>query len=277
MAADLPSHAFVEAPGATPERWIVFLHGILGRGNNWRGFARQLVKDEPRWGAVLVDLRAHGDSRDLPPPDSLDAAAADVARLTEALPGPLGAVLGHSFGGKVGLAMLGAVRVPRLVVVDSLPGARPDRRGSEGTMAVLATLRELPDRFPSREAFIERVASRGHGEEIAKWLAMSLDRVDGEYRFGLDVARIDALLFGYFTRDLWPAIDPPPAGTIVDLVIGGRSSVYSGEDRARAMELASRHPEALHVHVLEKAAHWVHVDDPEGLLAIVRAALGDAR
>jgi pimeloyl-ACP methyl ester carboxylesterase len=272
MAADVPSSTLVKAPGASPERWIVFLHGILGRGNNWRGIARQLVKDDPHWGAVLVDLRAHGDSRELAPPDTLDAAADDVVRLARTLPGELGAVLGHSFGGKVALAMLGRIDLPRLLVVDSLPGARPDRRGSEGTIAVIETLRALPAELPSRDAFIAHVAAH-HGEEIAKWLAMSLDRTEHGVRFGLDVARITALLDGYFTRDLWPAIDPPPAGTIVDLVIGGRSSVYSEDDREHARQIASRHPEAVRVHVLEKAAHWVHVDDPEGLIAIVRDAL----
>src|SRR5690606_11379756 len=102
---DLPAHSIVKAaPDAQPERYIVFLHGILGQGNNWRGIARQLVKARPAWGALLVDLRAHGDSRQLPPPDSLAAAADDVARLARTL--PVSAVLGHSFGGKVAVALL---------------------------------------------------------------------------------------------------------------------------------------------------------------------------
>lgn len=276
MTAELPSATLLTAPGTSPdqvERWIVFLHGILGRGNNWRGIARQLVTASPRWGAALVDLRAHGDSRHLPPPDHLDAAAADVARLVDSLPGPLGALLGHSFGGKVAVASLDRVAIPHLFVVDSLPGPRPDRRGSEGTMKVLDVLDALPDRFESRDAFVAHVKAQGLRIALADWLATSLDRLDDGVRFGLDVARVRALLDDYFTRDLWPAIDPPPPGTVVHLVIGGRSTVYFDEDRARAHDIAARHPEAMHVHVLEKADHWVHVDDPAGLLTILRAAL----
>lgn len=273
MADDLPSHSFVKAsPDAEPERYIVFLHGILGQGNNWRGIARQLVKERPTWGAVLVDLRAHGDSRHLAPPDSLDAAADDVARLWRTL--PIGAVLGHSFGGKVAVALLERVEVPALFVVDSQPGARPDRRGSEGTMAVVRMLADLPGRFESRDAFIAHVNAAGYGNTLARWLAMSLDRLEGGgFRFGLDVPRIEALLDDYFARDLFPLLDPPPTGTDVHLVIGGRSSVWSLEEREKARALAARHPEAVHVHVLERADHWVHVDDPEGLLAIVEEAL----
>lgn len=274
MADDLPGHSFVKAaPDASPSGFVIFLHGILGQGNNWRGIARRIVEERPDLGAVLVDLRAHGASRHLAPPDGLDAAAGDVARLAGALPGRVHAVLGHSFGGKVAVALLERVHVPRLFVVDSFPGARPDRRGSEGTVAVVRMLAGLPDRFDSRAAFVDYVKAAGHGETLANWLAMNLDRTEEGYRFGLDIARIDALLDDYFERDLLPLFDPPPRGTQVHLVIAGRSTVWSAADRERARELAARHPEAVHVHVLERADHWVHVDDPEGLLAILRAAL----
>jgi pimeloyl-ACP methyl ester carboxylesterase len=275
--AALPSAALLTASGVAPtqvERWLVFLHGILGRGNNWRGIARKLVAAHPAWGAALVDLRAHGDSRHLPPPDDLGTAADDVARLVASLPGPLGGILGHSFGGKVALATLGRVRVPLLFVIDSLPGARPDHRGSEGTVKIARMLAELPERFASRDAFIAYVRERGVDPAVADWLATNLERrEDGTARFALELPRIRALLDDYFATDLWPAIDPPPAETRAHLVIGGRSPVFLAEDRARAASLAQRHPDRVRVHVLERADHWVHVDDPAGLLGLLDAAL----
>ncbi len=48
---------------AEPDRWLGFLHGILGSGANWRTFAKQIVTAKPEWGALLVDLRLHGESR----------------------------------------------------------------------------------------------------------------------------------------------------------------------------------------------------------------------
>lgn len=276
MTADPPSMALVTAPGITPpqaSRWIVFLHGILGRGNNWRGIARRVVSAAPSWGAALLDLRAHGESRHLAPPDHLEAAARDVASAVATLPGPLGALLGHSFGGKVALSALAELEIPELFVVDSLPGARPDRRGSEGTLRVLEVLEALPDRFESREAFVTELGERGLSRAVADWLATQLDRVGDEVRFGLDVTRVRTLLDDYFARDLWPAIDPPPAGIRAHLVIGGRSTVFQPEDRARADALAARHPEAVRVHTLERADHWVHVDDPTGLIEVIVGAL----
>lgn len=274
MADDRLHYTLVQAsPDARPERLLLFLHGILGQGTNWRGIARRIVKEHPTWGAVLIDLRAHGDSRHLPPPDGLAAAADDIVRLLPALPAPLGGVLGHSFGGKVATALLDRIAVPELFVVDSLPGARPDRRGADGTVAVVEMLAALPPRFDSRDAFKAHVKAQGNGDTLANWLAMSLEQIEGGYRFGLDMARIGALLDDYYTQDLWPLLDPPPEGTHVHLVIAGRSSVWSPEDRERAREVAARHPDAVHVHVLERADHWVHVDDPDGLLAIIEEAL----
>src|SRR5688500_298116 len=215
------AHAVLSQPGREPERFVLFLHGILGRGNNWRAFARQLVARRPEIGAVLVDLRAHGDSRDLPPPDDLDAAAGDVIDIAEDL--PLAGLLGHSFGGKVALAALDRLRPPQLFVVDSLPGARPDRRGSEGTVAVVELLSEMPPRWATREDFVLAIVKTGFREELAQWLAQNLDREGDGFRFGLEMDRVRALLDDYFERDLWPAIDPPPPGVGVHLVIGGRS------------------------------------------------------
>ena len=78
----------VTAPDATrdpsglrPEprdRTIVFLHGILGSGANWRTFAKQIVTAKPRWQAVLVDLRLHGDSTDLSPSYTVESAVNDI-------------------------------------------------------------------------------------------------------------------------------------------------------------------------------------------------------
>lgn len=261
----LPSFTKLTSTGPEPERWILFLHGILGRGNNWRGIARRLLKARPRYGAVLVDLRAHGDSQHLPPPDTLERTAGDVERLLETFGQP--AIVGHSFGGKVAMSLIG--RGSPIFVIDSLPGARVDR-GSDGTVAVVEMLSSLPDRFPTREAFQDHVRARGFSDALAQWLATNLEREEESLRFALDMARIRALLEDYFARDLWSRLDPPASET--HLVIGGKSSVYAPEDRERALELSRQHP-LLHVHVLPKADHWVHVDDPEGLLAILEAAL----
>ncbi|MFK7991276.1 MAG: alpha/beta fold hydrolase [Sandaracinaceae bacterium] len=268
-------HVVVSARDAEPRQLMLVLHGILGQGLNWRGVARRLAKARPEWGFVLVDLRAHGDSRDVPPPDSLEAAAGDLVALIETLELPVRGVLGHSFGGKVAVELVRQRPdgLRSLVVVDSLPGDRPDRRGSEGTERVITMLEGLPARFDDREGFVSHVTGLGFGTPLARWLAQSLDKIEDGVRFGLDVARIRTLLDGYFERDLWPVLDPPPEGVIADLVIGGRSTVWSAAERERGIALQRAYPDQVRVTVLAEADHWVHVDDPEGLHRVVEEAM----
>lgn len=259
-----------------PERWALVLHGILGTKSNWRGVMRRVVAERPRWGALLVDLRNHGEStRGFSPPDTVDAAAADLERLVAHAGLRVDAVIGHSYGGKVALAFAARRRgdLGHLVVVDAAPGARPDARGSEGTVAVVELLGRLPRRHPSREAFVEAVVAGGHARELATWLAMNLEREGDGFALAIDPARIRAMLDDYFAVDLWPVLDALPGRMSVDVLVGGRSAVLSAEDRARLARGAAAHPGRLRVHVVEEAGHWVHVDAPDATVAVLARAL----
>lgn len=268
-------HTLLTAPGASPQKWILFLHGILGGGDNWRGFAKRLVEARPDWGAVLVDLRMHGRSQDLAPPHTLEAAAADLVDLEARLPGPVRGVLGHSFGGKVALAYFErrAEALGPVIVVDSNPGARPDARGSESTTRVLRLLRENAGPFASRQAFIDRLVENGVEPGIGQWLAKNVEHRDGGYFFRLDLSAIDSLLDGYFATCLWHLVEAPPANSQLWLVLGGRSDNLDATDKDRAFAADRQHLRT-HVRVIDKAGHWVHVDAPEELFAIVLEAVG---
>lgn len=265
------THAVITADGATPTRAMMFLHGIFGSGANWRSFARRFVGARPDWCAVLVDLRMHGASQAFAPPHTVAAAAQDLEPLASSLAVPVRGVVGHSFGGKVALAYVAkhAATLDEAWILDSAPGARPDARGSETTVAVLQTLGALGTRFVSREAFIDALVAAGIERSIAQWLAMNLRNANGTYELRLDLAAIRALLDDYFEVDLWSAIEQAPASLAMHVVVGGRSRVFSDADRARIEALAAQKPAHVFLHVLENAGHWVHVDDPEGLLAVM--------
>ena len=268
------AHALVTADGGgtEPTRWITFLHGILGTGNNLRTIAKAVVAARPTWGAALVDLRLHGQSLEAAPPDDLASAARDLVELERALPGPIAAVFGHSFGGKVALAYLRERAVDHAFIVDSTPSARPDGRGSEGTLRIVNLLQSLPERFETRDEFVRLVMADGHSKEIATWLALNVrPRREGGYAFALDVPRIANMLGGYFTTDLWDAVERGP--TQIELVVGGKSTVLDPADRERAKSVAAASEGRVHVHVVENAGHWVHVDAPAELVRIVTEAL----
>ena len=254
----------IEQPGA--QRRAVFLHGILGSGPNLRTIARRFVEARPGWDAWLVDLRGHGASPKGSPGPSLAAAAKDVVDLAAHSAVPSGALIGHSFGGKVALAAVGSMRGPEhVVMIDSPPGAREPQTGGDSALSVIEMLESLPGPFATKGAFVDAVLAKGRGKTLAQWLAMSTEAVPGGTRFALDLQEIRGLIMDYFAQDLWPVVESTKAG--VHFVIGDRSSSWSAEERARAAAVAAGDPRVT-VDVLP-TDHWVHAEDPDGLLRIL--------
>lgn len=267
-----PLHtSWVRSSAGEPSSILLMLHGILGSGQNLRSVATRLVQADPSIAALLVDLRLHGRSQGFSPPHTVTTCAEDLLRLSEGLPHPVSQVLGHSFGGKVALRFH-ALRpdLSRVMLLDSSPGSRTAPRGSEQTFAILSLLDQLPRTFAQRDDFLRAVRSHGQSSMIAEWLAMNLERTsDGSVRLRLDVQGIREMLSDYFALDAWSVLETSSARW--DVVIGGRSEVLSFEDKQHLAALAQHAPERFHVHQLERAGHWLHVDDFEGLCAALGA------
>ena len=275
------AHAIVRAttpttPDAAPSRWMLFLHGILGSGANWRTFAKQIVSARPDWGAVLVDLRLHGESQDgFGSPHTIAAAAHDIVELISTLEagtevGRVRGVLGHSFGGKVALELARQrhADLDQLFVIDSTPSARPDGKGSESTRHIIDLLTHLPDEFPDRGAFTAWIEAQGVSRPTAMWLAMNVRPVVNTTRFvfRVDIAGIRELLADYFRVDLWGVLEEPraPGSMQSHLIVGGKSGIVDAADR----EHAQRCPNTT-LDVIAEADHWVHVDAPDALRTLV--------
>ena len=248
---------FDTVAGPEASRALVVLHGILGRGKNWRSLARRLVAAAPAWAAVLVDLRLHGDSRDVLGPHDLAAAARDLDAVAAALPFPVAGVAGHSFGGKVALAWARTRALSPVILLDSSPGARPDREGEGAVGAVFRALGSAPGPFPDRRGFTHAMMARGIDEPVARWLALNLVREEAGYRFGVDLEGARALLHDYYRADYWDVVAAEPA---VFSLVATRSDVHTPADVERLREQLGER-----LRVVE-AGHWLHVDAPGATL-----------
>ena len=272
------SHVVLSGPDHVPQKWIALLHGILGTKQNLRPIGKAITQRDYAWGALLIDLRMHGESQDFDPPHTIAACAEDLARHFKRIEiARLDALLGHSFGGKVALAYADLVHgdIDHLFLLDSNPGPRPTARGSETTIAVLNLLAALPADFERREDFLNAVIAAGQTRAIAQWLGMNLVRSENDrFRLGLDLGAIQALLDDYFARDFWHVVESPQGSMKIHVVIGAASDVYDAADRERMLRAATAHPNRVFVHLIEAAGHWVHVDAPDAILSIVTTALG---
>jgi esterase len=255
------------ASGA-PERWLLVLHGIYGTGRNWGSVARRLVEARPEWGVLLVDLRLHGGSTEgFSGPHTLEATAADVDSLVEALDFHAAAVLGHSFGGKVALvyARHHAKELKQVWVMDSSLRVR-EPEGS--TWRMIEIVRSLPREFASRDELADAIAAHGYARPLGLWLAMNLERGDdGRFRWRLDWEGVEEMLRDYFRTDVWDVVEHPPEGVEVHIVKASESHALDEEDVAR-VEAA---PGAF-LHIVE-GGHWINTDNPDAVLELLKEGL----
>lgn len=260
----------VSPEGTAPARTLMVLHGIYGRGRNWASVARQLADLRPDWASLLVDLRLHGASPDLPPPHSVASAAADLVVLEDETRQEAAAVLGHSFGGKVALvhAAGGHDHLSQVWVIDSTPEARAPQGSA---WRLLETVRALPPAFPSREAAAAGIVAAGYAPPVAAWLVSSLRFDRGRYVWRLDFDAMEELLRDFFRTDLWDVVEAPPAGTTLHFVKASGSTVLSEDGCARIEEARRRHGQVF-LHRVD-GGHWLHVDNPGAILRLLAAHL----
>ena len=249
-------HERIARSDATPRHWLLMTHGIYGTGSNWRGIARKITERRPDWGVVLVDLRQHGKSEPGEPPHDLAACAQDVRAVMDAM--PVDAIAGHSFGGKVVLAVR-ALAPPTLLqtwMLDASPSARAEP--TSASWSVLELMERLPKTWARRDDFVDAVVAAGYARPLAQWLAMNVvPDENGALVLRLDLAAMHEMLADYFARDLWSvALDPGLPGT-VEIVIAERALTLDVVDRARL----ERVPPHVKVHRIN-ADHWLHIEAP---------------
>jgi esterase len=270
QAAEILGHSRITAPDAEPGLWLLVMHGIFGKGRNWTSIARRLVEARPEWGAVLVDLRMHGDSRSFRPPHTLESSAEDVRRLVEHLGIDAAAVLGHSFGGKVALRYVkeAVAGLRQAWVIDSTPAVRLP---SGAAWRMIEIVRALPDEFASRQEAVAGLEAHGYPRGLAQWMAMNVEPTDGgRYRWAIDIDAMESMLRDFFRTEMWDVVEDPPAGVEIHFVKATRSDTMDADAVARVESAASGGRVQLH-HV--EGGHWINTDNPDGVLHVLESHL----
>ncbi len=234
----------------------MLLHGLFGRARNLGHFQRRLSADRR---VLAVDLRNHGDS----PHGRMDYAgmAADLAETLaahDALPATL---VGHSMGGKAAmtLALARPDAVASLLVADIPPA--PTRHGTSDLGE-----RMLRIAFPPHldRAGAEALLRDPIPEDDVRHLMMQNLRLGENPGW---VIGLDEIVASMTDIEGWP---PIPEGRAYDgptlFVAGGASPYIRPEDHAAMRRLFPRH----RLEVIEKAGHWLHVENPGRFLELLQ-------
>ncbi len=261
-------------PGKPP---LLLIHGGRDHARNWDWVAHALRDD---YHIIAPDLRGHGDSQwSIGGSYSMIDYTLDVAQLLDAVQIFPITVIGHSLGGSITLQYAGVYpeRVRQLVAIEGLgppPAMIRDRPPHTRMQEWISEMQALAQRHPHRYRSLDEAVARMRDAnpnltpEQARHLTIhgSYRDEDGTYLWKFDnyVRAASPYLFNvHEARDIWSQIICPT------LLIRGTDSWASDpltDGRASAFKNAT-------VVNIEKAGHWVHHDQLDEFLQVVRAFL----
>lgn len=191
-------------------------------------------------------------------------------------------LIGHSLGGKVALEYLRkggtGLTLPKQVwVLDTNPGLLA--KDNSDVAKVMDIIGDIKVPLPSRDMATAKLGEHGFSEALRLWLGSNLMTIPGggglTWTFNLDGAR--QMYEDYKATEFWQLMgDVPPcvALHIVRAANSDRWTMALEEKLHSAVEAAeegagSNRKGVLEVHTLQNAGHWVHMDNPDGLLKMV--------
>ena len=138
---------------------------------------------------------------------------------------------------------------------------------------VLGVLAQIPSRTTTRGEMRQALEQFELPAPLIAWLLTSLQQQEDGWRWCYDLAGVRALMDSYHETTFWPLLEsiPPSSTPRLHVVRAGRGSHWSADDVARLEGLHDKG--ALQHTCLDQAGHWLHIDDPLGLEACLRAGL----
>ena len=241
---------------------VAFCHGLFGQGKNWTQVGKALSSEHR---VLLLDMPNHGRSPWTEKFDYVELADMVAAQLEPE--GPV-ALVGHSMGGKIAmcLALRHPEQVERLAVVDVAPVAYPSGREFVGYIETMRSmdLSAVERRDQAEEALRDAVPNR----VVRSFLLQNLRRTDDGWHWQLNLDLLGESMDGLTA---WPGEalgDASYDGPV--LWVGGARSDYISDEHA--VEMDRRFPRNRRV-LVKDAGHWVHSEQPEVFLEVMRRFL----
>lgn len=252
-------------------KWI-FLHGLMGFGLNWRKIATGLQDTER---ILTFDQRGHGKSwkpvTGYAPEDYAD----DVYLIAQELGWEKFTLVGHSMGGRN--ALMFAHKFPekleRLIIEDIGPESSPNAPAYYKWLLGLVPT-PFPSKLVAKEFFLNEFPGlvRGkveHPETLGSYFyANIIETENGQADWRFSVEAIHTSVLQGRAQDHWRELRSLPMDT---LIIRGENSRELSREAFQRMLVANPRIQGVEI---PNAGHWVHSDQPEEVLKVIRQFAG---
>jgi len=246
---------------------LIIIHGLFGLSDNWVAIGKELAKSHE---VYIPDLRNHGLSPH-DPAMNYYAMAADLEEFIEYHEIQKPVIIGHSMGGKAVMQFLADYpgKASGAVILDISPLEYKARRTH---LDILMAMKSIDvSAYSSRKEIHKAVAEKIPDIRLQQFVLKNLQR-SGNNSFSWK-PNIDVILESL--EDIFAAVDTPEEKPEIPVLFvrGSDSDYIRDEDLKNIEEQWSRLP----VQTIPGATHWLHVDAPEEVLAILRDFLSRSR
>ncbi len=259
------------------KKWV-FLHGLMGYAQNWRGLIRQLESTER---CLAFDQRGHGRSFQPESGYAPSDYAQDLHEILQELQWSKVILVGHSMGARNALefALNHPESLSHLVLEDLGPKdeGHPEAEARQETSYFENLLGLVPTPFGSRteakrffaEDFPTRAPTSEKSGVLAQFLFANLrENAKGEWDWQFAKPGIFESVESGQTFHRWAEMSQLSMPT---LVIRGENSLALTKGAFDTMVAASPLIEGVEI---PNAGHWVHFDQPTYMLDALRRFLG---
>ena len=259
---------------------LLMVHGGRDHCRNWDWVADELRHD---YHIIAPDLRGHGDSQwMLGGSYTIIDYVYDIAQLLHQTSAVPATVIGHSLGGSISLLYSGIYpeNVTKLISIEGMgpPPGMLEKYGETAPHARLeawvGNLRQLSSRMPKRYASLEEAFQRMQtenphlSEDQARHLTVhgSNQNEDGSYSWKFDNYVRAFAPIGLSPEETWKIYARINSPTL--LIHGAESWASNPQEDGRAKVFDNST-----VAGIDGAGHWVHHDQLEQFLEVVKEFL----
>jgi pimeloyl-ACP methyl ester carboxylesterase len=250
--------------GAEGKPKVLLLHGLRGHRHSWDDVSAEFYQN---YHIFALDQRGRGESDWAPGGDySSESFVADLEGFCAAVGLDKFILIGHSMGGRNSMAFAGenADKIEKMVIIDIGPDLNPI-----GSGRITQEMIDVPEEFDSFEAVFEyqRKQNRFCSEPVLRrrltYATRELPNGKFGWRYDLEIREQRRNSTGAKQPDLWLTL--PKINCPVLIVRGSETDTLGLETAEKMVEVL---PDGKLVHV-ERAAHMVFEDNPEGFISVL--------